>query len=374
MKIGIITFWTSKDNYGQLLQCFALQQYLRKNGHEPFLIRYKESSREEASFKFSNLLKYILRFPQYLSWYLNEKRIQRNANKYNKQVASVNRYFDVFIREYITTSKHIYTDENIYKTPPVADAYICGSDQVWGGDWVYYLDFAFDNKPKIAYAPSLGGLSSFSHDYEEKLRKLLQRFAFIGMREQSGVDVCHRLGRKDAVKVVDPTLLLTQEDYNKIRINTKQQGDKPYLFAYILGNPMTCEIEDVYEYARKRGLEVKYTTSGKADDYEHIYPQIGEWIDLIANADVIVTNSFHGTVFCLIYNKPFITIPLKSGYERMNTRVTELLEAVGLKNRIYNGNLYKISSSVDFTAFNNYRYQEEQKSASYLFNNLIKSL
>lgn len=374
MKIGIITFWTSKDNYGQLLQCFALQQYLRKNGHEPFLIRYKESPKEEASFKISNLLKYILKFPKYVSWFLNEKRRQRNANKYNRQAGNVDRNFDAFIHDNITTSKQLYTDEDLHNTPPIADAYICGSDQVWGGDWAYYLDFAPENKTKIAYAPSLGGLTSFSQDYEEKMKKLLLRFDFIGMREQSGVDVCHRLGRKDAVKVVDPTLLLTQADYNKIRINTKQPGQKPYLFAYILGNPMICEMQEVYRYAQKRGLEVKYATSGKADDYEHIYPQIGEWIDLIANADVIITNSFHGTVFSLIYNRPFITIPLKNGYERMNTRVTELLESADLKNRIYNGTFSKISSLVDFTAFNNYRYKEEQNTASYLFNNLNKSL
>ena len=137
---------------------------------------------------------------------------------------------------------------------------------------------------------------------------------------------------------------------------------------------MICEMQEVCRYAQKRGLEVKYATSGKADDYEHIYPQIGEWIDLIANADIIVTNSFHGTVFCLIYNKPFITIPLKNGFERMNTRVTELLECAGLKDRIYSGDLSKISNDVDFSIFNNYRRQEEQRSTSFLFKPINNAL
>ena len=366
MKIGIITFWTSKDNYGQLLQCFALQQYLRKNGHEPYLIRYKERPKEKASFKFSNLLKNIIKLPQYVSWFLNEKRRQRNADKYNKQEANVDRHFDAFIHDYITTSEQLYTDDDLHNTPPIADAYICGSDQVWGGEWAYYLDFAPDNKPKIAYAPSLGGLTSFSQDYEDKMKKLLMRFNFVGMREQSGVDVCHRLGRKDAVKVVDPTLLLTQKDYDKIRINTKQTEQKPYLFAYILGNPMACDMKDVYDYAHKRGLEVKYATSGNVDDYDHIYPQIGEWIDLIANAEIIVTNSFHGTVFSLIYNKPFITVLLNNGFERMNTRVVELLKNTGLSNRIYNGDFFIISDGVSFDKFEEYHCNEERFSFKHI--------
>lgn len=87
------------------------------------------------------------------------------------------------------------------------------------------------------------------------MRELLTRFSFIGMREQSGVDVCHRLGRMDAVKVVDPTLLLTQTDYDRLRINTKSLAQKPYLFAYILGNPMDFDMRDIYVYAKNVDLK-----------------------------------------------------------------------------------------------------------------------
>lgn len=366
MKIGIITFWTTKDNYGQILQCFALQQFLRNKGHQPFLIRYKEANVAKASFKLNNVLKYIMKFPSYVSWYMKEKERKRNADKYAKSTINVNRHFDQFMKDFVACTEQIYTKDMLLSDPPLADAYICGSDQVWGGDWAYYLDFAPDDKPLIAYAPSLGGITSFSSDYERKMRELLTRFSFIGMREQSGVDVCHRLGRMDAVKVVDPTLLLTQTDYDRLRINTKSLAQKPYLFAYILGNPMDFDMRDIYVYAKKRGLEVKYATSGKADDYEHIYPQIGEWIDLIANAEIVVTNSFHGTVFSLIYNKPFITILLNKGYERMNTRVLELLKCANLTNRIYDGDLMKFTESVNFSSFNGYRLMEEQQSSSYL--------
>lgn len=372
MRIGIITFWTSKDNYGQILQCFALQQYLRNKGQSPFLIRYKDTPRSGASFKWSRIFKYVLKLPTYVSWFFSEKKKQHNASMYQKAVSSIDRHFEKFLKENVDCTEQIYTEDTIHMNPPLADAYMCGSDQIWGGDWAYYLDFAPDEKPKIAYAPSLGGIRSFSQAYEDKMRTLLKRFAFVGMREQTGVEVCHRLGRKDAVKVVDPTLLLTRADYDRVRINTKTVGQKPYLFAYILGNPMSCDMRDVYDYARKHGLDVKYATSGKADNYEHVYPQIGEWIDLIANAEIIVTNSFHGTVFSLIYNKPFITILLNDGFERMNTRVLELLECAGLKNRIYNGNFEEIQLNADFSNFEEYRLKEEHKSYSYILNCIEK--
>lgn len=367
MKIGVITFWKSKDNYGQILQSYALQQYLRNHGHVPFLIRYENTQNKMAYFKWKHLFAYIFKFPMYATWYIKQKLFQRAEKKYYETIGAVNRHFDDFMNKYIKHTDIIYTESNIYDNPPIADAYICGSDQVWGGDWAYYLDFVADDKTKIAYAPSLGGLTSFAPEYEEKMKQLLQRFDFVGMREQSGVEVCHRMGRRDTVRVADPTLLLTKEDYDKIRINTIKQNHKPYLFLYVLGNPMACEVRDIYAYANKRRLEVKYVASaGKSDEFEHIYPQVGEWIDLIANAEMIITNSFHGTVFSLIYQKPFATILLNQGYERMNTRVLELLESAKLSDHVYKGDFSDITTKIDFSQFVKYRADEECKAYAYL--------
>lgn len=373
MKIGIITFWKSADNYGQILQSFALQQYLRNHGHDPFLIRYSDIVKEGASFKWYRLLHYIIRLPQYVSWYILERSRQRKASQYEKSVAHVDRKFGEFMEKYLKYTKDIYTDETIHQNPPVADAYICGSDQIWGGDWAYYLDFAPEDKPRIAYAPSLGGLTTFDSDYEARLTILLSKFTFIGMREQSGVNVCHRLGRNDAVKVVDPTLLLTCRDYNRLRIPTKV--DKPYIFAYILGNPMACKIEEIMKYAHSQHKKLIYVVSaGQIDGYEHLYPQIGEWIDLICQADIVITNSFHGTVFSLIYNRPFITIPLNQGYERMNTRVTEILTESNLTQQLYQGDLSIIPvNNLDFSDFERYRSEQEKYSAAKLFSILNKT-
>lgn len=357
MKIGIITFWKSKDNYGQILQSFALQEYLRKHGQTPFLIRYEDNIKLGPKFKFNGLPRYLFHLHKYVKWFVLQNIIKHKDAKYQKSVAEVDRHFSDFMNANITHTPEVYTEKSIRQNPPKADVYICGSDQVWAGDWAYYLDFAPDDMPKIAYAPSLGGLTTFAPEYEDHMKALLSRFSFIGMREQSGVDVCHRMGRKDAVKVIDPTLLLTREDYDRIRLSSKQ--DNPYLLMYILGNPMVCKVDDIFEYARIRGLDVKYVTSGHADNHEHIYAQVGEWIDLIANAEMVVTNSFHGTVFSLIYHTPFITIPLNNGFDRMNTRVEELLTNAELLSQLYTGDFSKCNPAPDFGKFDAYRtYQE----------------
>ena len=367
MKIGIITFWKSKDNYGQILQSFALQQYLLNYGHEPFLIRYQDNPKEEASFKISRFFVYLLKIPTYLKWYIQQKMYTRKIRQYENTVAQTDRHFDDFMKANIAHTQDVYTEQLLAQKAPEADAYICGSDQIWAGDWAYYLNFASDDKPKIAYAPSLGGITTFNPDYEHIMTGLLKRFSFIGMREDSGVEVCRRLGRKDATKVVDPTLLLTRANYDKIRINTKEASTHAYILLYILGNPMACKLEDIYLYAQKRSLEVKYVaSSGQADKYEHYFPQVGEWIDLIANAEMVITNSFHGTVFALLYEKNFITIPLNQGYERMNTRVIELLKATNLSDHLYGGNFDIMPKDADFSCFRNYRAAEEMKSESYI--------
>lgn len=367
MKVGIITYWDTEENYGQVLQAFALQQYLRNSGHDPFLIRYRFMIiGEKPSFKWYRVFVYLAKLPKYVIWYLNERKRQRSADKYKEAVKDIDRKFDEFKEKYVKHTEEIYDKVSIYQNPPLADAFICGSDQIWGGEGAYYLDFAPDDKPKLAYAPSLGGIISFTKEYEVQMSNWLKRFAFVGMRESTGVEVCNRLGRSDAVQVIDPTLLLDRSTYDNLRIPTKT--DKPYLLLYVLGNPMSCSLEEIMAYAKKRGLEVRYVaSSGQGDKYEHIYPQIGEWLDLIAKADMVITNSFHGTVFSILFERPFANIPLNAGFERMNTRCIELLHAVGLDKQIYCGSLDDIPThDIEFAKFRVYREQEEARSRKYI--------
>lgn len=366
MKIGVITFWQSKDNYGQLLQCFAMQRFLQKMGHDAFLIRYQSKPIEEARFKWEHIGKYICRLPTYVSLFLAQMRNKKNERLYANTNINKDRHFDRFLRDNLKCTDLVYTEEMINNDPPIADAYICGSDQIWGGDWAYFLSFAPDSTKKIAYAPSFGGLSMFTADYEEKMIKLLSRFDFLGIREKGGVEVCHRLGFHQAVKVVDPTLLLSVSDYEKIRI--KVEKPKKYIFLYLLGNPMACNVSTIFDFANKQGLKVVYVASqGQNDPYEKIYPQIGEWMDYLAEATLVITNSFHCSVFSLIYKRKFITIPLIGGFARMNGRINDLLLSCNLERAKYSKSFDdQYQSNYDFSFFEEYQKRERNKSIEYL--------
>lgn len=367
MKVGVITFSESKDNYGQLLQCYAMQEYLRLRGHEPFLIRYHDTPiADNTSFKPRKIFTYLCKFPKYLKWYIDRRRTLKHNTAYESTADFAKRDFSGFLSRHISCTP-IFNAREIHDNPPVADAYICGSDQIWAGDDAYYLSFAPESSVKIAYAPSLGGLSSFSEDQEQRMRLLINRLDRVGMREQSGVDTCHRLRRTDAVKVVDPTLLLNSDDY--LRIAVKPSQPKPYALIYLLGNPIDVDIQKIFDECKRRGLDTVYIASqGRSDKMPKSDPTIEEWLGLMAEASLIITNSFHCTVFALHFHRNFITIPLSGGFGRMNTRIEELLGECGLGNHI-TGELAAVPAAVgnaDFEKFEQYKAGQQRYSAQFL--------
>lgn len=370
MRIGVITYWDSKDNYGQMLQLYAMQAYLKKHGHQPFLIRYKADIPRRAEFRLRNIFNYVLKFPLYLKWFLNRRKLEQEKKIYAQTTNNELRKFSVFLQDNVEMTPIVYTSETIVANPPQADAYICGSDQIWGSDWAYYLNFAPLESIKIAYAPSFGGAGNFNDDYKKELQRLLARFDFVGIREQSGVELCKDLQRLDAVKVIDPTLLLGKEDYEKIRIPVNIK--KPYLLLYLLGNPIQQSTHDFYAFAKKNSLDVIYVASqGKNDEFEKYPAQVGEFIDLVANAEYVITNSFHCTVFSLLYHRKFLTIPLVDGYERMNCRVEDLLEESGLITQLCCGDLDGITvESLNFQNFDDYISKQQRISENYLLSYL----
>lgn len=366
MRIGVITFSQSKENYGQILQCYAMQKYLQSLGHSPFLIQYDYIiKRSNAKFKFTNIIKYFCKLPMYISFIISLKRQERRDREYDKKNQLINRHFPDFLQENLELSQ-LYTAESIVCNPPVADAFVCGSDQIWGSDDAFFLNFAPDDAIKVAYAPSFGGVTSFSPEKEETIKKFLSRFNFIGVREQTGVETCQRLGFKEVVKVVDPTLLLNSNDYDVIK--AKMPNRKPYIFLYLLGNPIDCSVDEIMEFAKAEGREVIYVASqGRDDKYLKTNATIGEWLGYLANADLVITNSFHCIVFAMKYKKPFISIPLSGAYKRMNCRIEELLASANLQDRIWDHNLGEIMQhKIDFSSFERYVFIEKKKADTYM--------
>lgn len=377
MKIGTVTFSESRENYGQILQCFALVKYLCNMGHEAFLIRVKHTEIDNRSFIRRVIDKFKILFSKdclnVIKEVLEQKRQHKNMSS---SVENHDRHFENFVRQYIPSTSKWYDDFSIESTPPAADAYVCGSDQIWGGDLKYmYLQFADANKIKISYAASFGGYNPDS-SIRAVIKNYLTDFDWITLRETSGMEICKELGYTGAEVVPDPTLLLDVEEYEALA-NSSRPTNKPcnpYLFLYLLGNPISLNVSEIMAFARSKGLEVVYVTAhGRIDEYEKTYPSIEEWLSLIKDAECMITNSYHGTVFALQFNKKVLTLPVVGVRARMNTRIEELLSRYHFEDRIYNGNLDIVMKDMEYDYFNQQK-QIDINRVSLSFEKILKKV
>ena len=373
MKIGIVTFWTTEDNYGQIAQLFALQEYLRKIGHQPFLIRYIDEQDKPIMYKEKTLLdKFIgvLQKPSKVYHYVRFIRNKNLSKVYNKLY---NRKFDEFKNKYIEYSELVYNSfEDLKNKPPKADMYICGSDIIWnefGTKSAYFLKFADSRIKKIAFAPSFAK-SSVSNEFLVKLKSLLSDFEFIGVREKSGIEICQKAGFENAQWVPDPTMLLDKNEYcAKLNLNFI---DEKYVFVYFLGYEMEFDFHDIELFAKQRNLKIKYVSSqNKVDKYEKIFPTMEEWFENIKNADYVFTNSFHCCVISLIFNRNFLFIPLLGHTSENNERIHSLFHDFKL-DREYQGDICKIEKEINWEYVNKH-FKMKQYMVNQLFDDILYS-
>jgi len=345
MKIGIITFWQSDDNYGQVLQCYALQKYLESLGHEPFLIKFSPRTVLNISYK-KRLLKILKIYP--LFQYFIEKIKKKKDLQYQKQLDIKNkrRNFNQFRTENIRSTEKIYNSlEELRNDPPPADFYITGSDQVWvmlldqEDNKGYFLDFGSDKTKRISYAASFSR-EFYPVEFLPQLKHQLSKFDAISVREDVGVKICEGAGFK-AIKTLDPTLLLPKSGYFDDKTIDKIDEKFFYVYSINIRDPKDVCWEEVCKYGGEKDLKAIVTTSsghfaGREifGNVEYSYATIHQWLNNINCAEFVVTTSFHGVVFCLIMNKNFIYFPLKGHYARGNNRVVSLLNSVGLSDKI----------------------------------------
>lgn len=349
MKIGIVTFWESTDNYGQVLQAWALQQVLKEMGHEPFFIRYSliassTANRDTKTYKkilkllaLYPAIRYVLRYARYK----RENRIHRLIETKNKM-----REFAKFRENNFIVSPQVFKSiEEIRKNPPVADCYIAGSDQVWNmslsniNNRAYFLDFGPQTTKRVSYAASFAR-ATYPQKYLAELKELLTKFDSISVRESEGVMICKGIDI-DAKLVLDPTLLLCKDYY--LRLTSIIAEPDPYLFVYSVNVRKKKELyaDSISQYANKNNLKIIATTSSGSvpgreliENADYRYATIGEWLRYIDCARVVFTSSFHGVVFCLIFHKNFVYIPLKGELSKGNGRVLSLLKMIHLENKV----------------------------------------
>lgn len=325
MNIAILT-QPLFNNYGAILQNYALQKILQNFGHSSITINYKLPIipwylRILIGIK-RFILKYIFR-ANGISWIdpLREG-YEFHLRNDGEMIRFVGQYIHSRIERWPLSPR--FVNNNSY------EAYIVGSDQIWRADYTaylynYFLDFVRDSQiKKVAYAASFGVDSLNPKQYNiKKISRLLQQFAAISVREMSGVTICKEIFGCNAMHVLDPTLLLTADDYiNFLHLSPKEPEG---LIAYILDNtPQKQQI--VEQISRRLHQPIKYIGHIQG----HVSSSIESWLEGIMNAKFVITDSFHGSVFSIIFEKTFITI---DNSDRGTSRITSLFEMLGIDPR-----------------------------------------
>lgn len=324
MKIGILTFhWAT--NYGAVLQCYALQTYLKSLGNEVSVIDYKP-----RHFDYT-LWNYI--------WYrkfLNHKKYVNSKKKEN--------VLQEFREKHLTLTKRIYKRSNISKVTSNFDMVISGSDQVLNPSFLfngegrrkqstaYFLDFSFEGK-KIGYAVSFGCTTYPTHAIVT-VSNIINHFDKIGVRENTGLNILRSMNYTHEMKVVpDPTILcydILFQDIKPIRPKVSN-----YYCAYIL-----------HKNIKIKGANVFYM------DEEHNPLTMEAWLGAITFSKGLITNSYHGMIMALLHQIPFVILTITTGAKGMNDRLTTLLNTLELEDRICDENddyMSVLSQPIDWT-------------------------
>lgn len=330
MKIGIITY-PLNNNYGNLLQAYALMSYLKKGGCDVELIdkrvykistlnRFKKSIKLIIAYLFKDLL-----FKKYSYFYINlgfSSYIRKNIKPKTKTIYDENQLNNI-------VRKGNY------------DLIIVGSDQVWRKEYMknniqlYFLSFVPDNIKKISYSASFGvDYWQFDKNETDKLKKYLSTFNGISVREDSAVGLIKDNIGINAKHIIDPTLLLNVDDYLNLSFKKKNKIEQKYLFCYILDDDdEKMKIIDFVSDSLKINSRMEFSLNGIKKNNMQIMPNnpIENWLLQMYHSEFVVTDSFHGVVFSILFNKPFIVIP---NTNRGLTRFTSLLNMFKIDGRI----------------------------------------
>lgn len=366
-------------NYGGIIQNWALQQVLKSMGHEPVMInRCHDAPVRTAKLMLArslSLVKHLtLKAIGRDSWARLCNPFARVYNLYQPRFAD-----KYFCNKHIEKSKELYSDEELRRWIEKCDleAFIVGSDQVWRQEYsprieTYFFDFllATDKRKRIAYAASFGTDCGYiAADKLAVCSRLLNRFNAVSVRENGGLKIVREVfGYKEAVKTLDPTLLLSPYHYRAV-INGVSEPSKPYVAAYILDDDdeKTSVLNDVVSTLNQPVKWMSANYSGSK------MPTVPQWLATFADADFVVTDSFHGCIFSIIFEKPFIAI---GNIERGLDRFSSLLDSLGLGNRLiysfdeFNANRYALLSPIDYESVNALLDEQRHNSHRFLTNAL----
>ena len=312
MRIGQITL-NGNFNIGNRLQCYATQQLCLRYGQTVNLVsEYTHERNDAGSYcRVKSILKSVLRYKQEKYRKIREE----NFKRFERNISSES--FD-------------YVDSDNF------DYYVVGSDQVWNLNFretdphKYMLGFA-DSKKKVAFSPSVG-VSNISDEQESTFKKYLSDFVALSCREQQGASLVSKATGRECLALVDPTLMLDSEEWEKIALKPKfHNSSTKYILVYFLGQ-ITKEYRNIIDaISEKTGFEII-----NISDPRNIYYTCGpaEFVYMVKNAEFVLTDSFHGAAFSYIFDRPF-RIFMRTGGESMNSRLINLVKVLNLPEYVF---------------------------------------
>lgn len=355
MKIGIVTL-SLQENYGGILQNYALQQVLRNLGHEPITINYYHQI---------SLYRWLGSTIRSILFYFSPKKKRTFARFKETYTIYRKKKIECFLKKHILLTECVANYKFSLISRYRLEAVITGSDQVWRPCYNLniedmYLSFVKQHGiKKIAYAASFGTDEwEYSDKQTTNCKKYAQRLDAISVRELSGIDLCKIYLGVDAIMTLDPTLLLDKDYYERLCDDIPKKMTQT-IYAYILDvNEDKQRIINVI--SKKHGILKKVLAKDKSESMS-----VEQWIAMFRDAEYVVTDSFHGTVFSIIFQKPFLCI---GNSKRGMARFKSLLSVFGLENRLIDINEFTDydDKPIDWRLISEKMRREREKSLKFL--------
>lgn len=347
-KIGIITI-NDYNNYGNRLQCYAVQETLKKLNCVPEnIFNTKINKKQYDTVKLKNKIKRILHY------------------KYDKTREERRKLFNNFNKNIKYSKYSIYNSKSNKEINEKYDSFVVGSDQVWNPQFaafdVDFLTFA-DKSKKNSFSASIG-ISELPDNEKNRFHDMLIEFNNISVREDKAKEIVCNLTKKNDVEVlVDPTMLLDAEEWGIVERKPKILKSKKYILNYFFG-----DISDNWKYEIERVAKENNCDIINILDSSSKYYATGpsEFLYLVKNSFLVCTNSFHSTVFSIIYDRPVVVFKRADEYASMNSRLDTLLSKFDMENREFNGKITNDLLKCDYSNAKKILEKEKEKSKKFL--------
>ena len=352
-KIGLVSFYRD-PNYGTMLQAYALAASIRRLGKKCEYIQYRNHFKSTYP---------ILVFRSIIKRFLTNLGLIHNEYEFkyydNKEFRDIKEKYQYFVEHYIPISKNTYYADSIIYANEKYDNFIVGSDQTWSRfmtrnlEQYLFLGFVTDAMKKQSYAPSIG-TTNIDDSYRSKLIEKISGFSNLSCREPENSKLLSSLLERHVESVVDPTLLLKKENWMSIVDNNYSLPSEKYILCYILG-VKECIASFAEKLGKQKGFPVYYIlTRPEYLTKKKVLCDVGprDFVNLIANAEYVVTDSFHGTIFSINLNTDFYSFAKRTQAEGFNDndRILSILRPLGLKNRFHDDSDDEILPNIDFEA------------------------